>query len=127
MAKNTTIILIIAAVVILLILGYVWMNKTPTTPTNNNPQKQNTAEVTKNIEITNNAFFPDTLTIKVGETIVWTNKDSAKHTVTSDTGAELSSQMLSTGNTFSHTFNTAGTFAYHCEVHPSMKATIIVE
>ena len=42
------------------------------------------------------------------------------------TGKELGSSVLSTGQTYSHTFNTAGAFHYHCGVHPSMKGTITV-
>jgi len=71
------------------------------------------------------AFSPATLTVKVGTTVKWTNKDSVAHTVTSDTGL-FDSGDLAAGDTFSFTFNQAGTFAYHCTMHPSMTATIIV-
>lgn len=80
-----------------------------------------------NIEIKNFAFSPSTLTIKVGETVTWTNNDSTSHTVTSDSGNELSSGSISPSQTYSHTFNTAGTFDYHCSIHSSMKGKIIVE
>jgi len=70
--------------------------------------------------------FPD-LTVAVGTTVTWTNADSVDHTVTSDTGIELDSEMLSNGDKFQHTFNEVGTFAYHCSVHPSMKGTVTVK
>jgi amicyanin len=72
------------------------------------------------------AFNPATLTVKVGTTVTWTNEDTASHTVVSDVGSEIASDSLSTGQSYSHTFSTAGTFDYHCSVHPSMKAKIVV-
>ncbi len=82
---------------------------------------------THSIDIKSFAFSQLTLTVKMGDTVVWTNKDSAGHTVTSDSGNELNSGTLSNGQSYSHTFNTAGTFEYHCAPHPFMKAKIIVE
>ncbi|MDO8528533.1 MAG: cupredoxin family copper-binding protein [Nanoarchaeota archaeon] len=78
------------------------------------------------VKISNFAFSPSTLTINVGGKVVWTNMDSAPHTVVSDSGNEISSSSLSNGGTYSHTFNTAGTYDYHCSIHPSMKGTIVV-
>lgn len=78
------------------------------------------------VSIQNFAFSPATLTVKTGSTVTWTNLDSAPHTVTSDSGA-FGSGQLANGGSFSYTFNTAGTFDYHCSNHPSMKAKIIVE
>ena len=65
--------------------------------------------------------------IKKGETVVWINRDSAPHTVTSDSGNEINSPQLSNEQVYSHLFSNTGTFNYYCSVHPSMKATIIVE
>jgi plastocyanin len=61
----------------------------------------------------------------VGTTVKWTNKDNVPHTVTSATG-DWDSGQLSNGQSFSHTFTQAGTFAYQCTVHPTMKGTITV-
>ena len=82
---------------------------------------------TKEVEISGFAFSPATLTIKKGDTVKWTNQDSTRHTVTSDSGSELDSQSLGNGQSYSHTFASAGTFNYHCALHPNMKAKIIVE
>ena len=82
---------------------------------------------TYNADIKNFAYSPSTLTVKKGDTIIWTNQDTTKHTVTSDSGSELDSELLGKGETYSHTFSTEGTFAYHCTPHPYMKAKIIVE
>ena len=78
------------------------------------------------VDITGFAFSPETLTISIGDTVAWTNKESATHTATAD-GGEFDSGNLGNGDTFSYTFTTAGTFTYYCKIHTSMTATIIVE
>jgi len=93
---------------------------TPTTTTTT--AQAQTAAVT----IQNSAFSPTTLTVKVGTTVTWTNADLASHTVTSDSGSELSSGNIGNGQSYSHTFNTVGTFHYHCSIHTSMTATVVV-
>lgn len=96
---------------------------TPTpTPTPTPQQTPATASVT----IQNFAFSPATLTIAKGTIVTWTNQDSASHTIASDTSSFFS-QSLSTGQSFSFTFSQTGTFPYHCGIHPSMTATIIVQ
>jgi len=72
------------------------------------------------------AFSPSTITVSVNTTITWTNKDAASHTVTSTSGV-FDSGPISTNGTYSHTFNTAGTFPYICTIHPNMTATVIVQ
>jgi plastocyanin len=63
----------------------------------------------------------------VGTQVVWTNTTDAPHTVTSDTaGVFGTTGNLTTNQTFMFTFTTPGTFAYHCNIHPYMKATITV-
>ncbi len=77
------------------------------------------------VTIQNFAFMPTPLTIPVGTTVTWTNRDSAPHTATSDSGV-WDSGTLSTGKSFTFTFNQAGTFAYHCNIHPNMHGSIVV-
>ncbi len=72
------------------------------------------------VEIKNFAFNPVTIIISKGQTVTWTNMDSAPHTVTSTSGI-FDSGSIGNGQTFSYTFNTAGTFEYSCIVHPSMQ------
>lgn len=84
-----------------------------------------TAAATMEIPIQGFAFVPATITIPAGTTVTWTNKDTAKHTVTSATGA-FASKDLATGETFSFTFSVAGSYAYGCTIHPRMVATIVV-
>lgn len=76
--------------------------------------------------IINFSFQPQTLTVASGTTVVWTNNDSAPHTVTSD-GGSFGSDTLSPGASFVHTFSAAGTFSYHCNIHKSMQAKVIVQ
>ncbi|PAU49381.1 plastocyanin [Streptomyces albireticuli] len=70
-------------------------------------------------------FDPPSVTIAVGDTVRWTNNDSATHTSTSDKGV-WDSGNLTTGTSFRRTFRTAGTFPYHCAIHPSMTGTVTV-
>ena len=86
---------------------------------NNNP-------TTHYIDIQGYAFSPSSITINVGDTIVWTNYDSASHTVTSNDGT-FDSGSITNGNTFSFTFTSAGTFDYYCAPHPSMTGSVTVQ
>jgi plastocyanin len=74
----------------------------------------------------NTAFDPATVTIKAGESVTWTNQDAMNHAVTADNG-EFKSSDLGQGATFTFKFDKAGTYAYHCSIHPSMKATVVVQ
>lgn len=78
------------------------------------------------VAISNFAFSPATLTVAVGTKVTWTNNDSVAHTVTADNGA-FGSQSVDSGSTFSFTFTKAGTYTYHCAIHPYMTATITVQ
>jgi plastocyanin len=71
-------------------------------------------------------FSPRSLTIKIGQTVTWTNADSRDHTVVADDGT-FQSENLGKGDSFSHTFKDAGKFPYVCSYHPRMKGQIIVE
>jgi plastocyanin len=77
------------------------------------------------VTIVDFAFQPASLEVPAGTTVTWTNSGAAPHTVTADDGT-FDSGALQPGSTFSVTFYTPGTFAYHCEIHPNMMATIIV-
>lgn len=78
-----------------------------------------------NLQITDFAFSPSTLSIPLGSTVTWTNNAPTPHTVTSDTSL-WDSGSIASGQMFSHTFTSAGTFTYHCNFHPSMTAAITV-
>lgn len=72
------------------------------------------------------AFSPPTLTIKVGESVTWTNKDLVGHSATAD-DKSFDIGVIGQGESATATFIKAGTFTYHCTPHPNMKGTIIVE
>lgn len=71
------------------------------------------------------AFVPAILNVNTGARVTWTNYDSVDHTVTSD-AATFDSGSLANKATFSYTFTTAGTYSYHCKIHPAMMATVVV-
>ena len=77
------------------------------------------------VTIVDFAFQPASLEIPAGTTVTWTNSGAATHTATADNGA-FDSGRLAPGVSFSQTFNSAGTFTYHCEIHPQMTGTIVV-
>jgi plastocyanin len=72
------------------------------------------------------AFAPADLTVAAGTTVTWTNSDSAGHTVKSTDGGFASSGTLKKGDSYSITFDKAGTFPYVCAIHSSMTGTITV-
>jgi len=78
------------------------------------------------VTIMNFSFQPTPLTIPVGTTVVWTNQDPVMHTATSDTAGVFDTGLLQKGQSGRVTFNTAGTFTYHCTVHPNMHGTVVV-
>jgi plastocyanin len=77
------------------------------------------------VRIRNFAFEPTPLTIARGTTLTFVNCDSDPHTSTSTTGV-WDSETLTQYGKFEHTFNSAGTFPYFCEIHPGMQAQLVV-
>lgn len=75
--------------------------------------------------IQNMAFNPATITVNAGTTVTWTNKDAIAHTVTSDNSLFNSGSIGSNG-TYSYTFQTAGSFPYHCSIHTMMTGSVVV-
>ena len=77
------------------------------------------------LSLGNRAYAPDELTVAVGTTVTWMNTDSIAHTSTSDVTG-WNSGTLAPGGQFSFAFQTAGTFPYHCTIHPGMVGTVVV-
>ena len=71
------------------------------------------------------AFSPNPIDVAVGTTVTWTNTDVVSHTSTAD-GAAWNSGTIPANGQFSFTFPTAGTFPYHCTIHPGMVGTVTV-
>lgn len=97
---------------------------TPEISVSSTPKATVGASVT--VDIRNFSFNPATLNIKTGTKVTWVNNDSVSHTVTSDSGSLLNSPTLSPGQSFSFTFNNAGTINYHCSIHPMIKGDVVV-
>jgi len=72
------------------------------------------------------SFTPTTTYVNVGDSVTWTNGTDAPHNVTSDSGDELASANFAEDETFDHTFNATGTFAYHCTIHSYMTGSVFV-
>jgi len=78
------------------------------------------------VNIDNFVFGPQTITIPVGATVTWTNKDDIPHTSVSTDGV-FKSKVLDTDEKFSYKFEKAGTYPYYCTIHPKMTGKIIVQ
>ncbi|HEX8740474.1 MAG TPA: cupredoxin family copper-binding protein [Casimicrobiaceae bacterium] len=83
------------------------------------------ADATVTIDIRSFAFTPKEVTVAPGTRVVWTNRDDTPHTVTA-TDHAFASPGLDTGDTFEHTFDAAGDYAYLCTVHPYMTGVVHV-
>jgi plastocyanin len=80
---------------------------------------------TMTVSIKNFAFNPPNITVAPGTTVTWVNNDQTAHTSTADDGT-WDSGTLQPGKSFSFTFKQAGTYTYHCSIHPNMTGTITV-
>lgn len=129
-----------AIIVIIVLVGAgvgIWLgvshnkNNTPTTTTmdmSGSTSSNSSAPVaTDKVTIQNFAFSPADITVKKGTAVTWTNSDSVTHTVTeNDSQTGPNSGDLASGKSYSFTFNTTGTFHYHCSIHPEMVGTVTV-
>jgi plastocyanin len=78
------------------------------------------------VKVDNFSFSPQTITIKPGTTVIWTNRDDIPHTVVSDDKV-FKSKVLDTDEKFTYTFDKTGNFPYFCSVHPKMTGKVIVQ
>lgn len=102
-------------------------------PSNNQNTQQSdlnasTSVAASDVKIENYAFAPSNITVKKGAKVTWTNQDSVGHDISPDaeTADFKQSELLEKGESYSVTFNTAGTYTYHCSPHPYMKGTVTV-
>ncbi|HEX4348096.1 MAG TPA: plastocyanin/azurin family copper-binding protein [Vicinamibacterales bacterium] len=97
---------------------------------NTNPTSPSSASgisiVSSASTMTTTAFNPNPMVVAKGTTVTWTNNDTTTHTSTADNGM-WSSGGIAPGGTFSTTLQTAGTFTYHCTIHPGMVGTMTVQ
>ena len=81
---------------------------------------------TAEVKIDNFSFGPETLTVPVGTTVTWTNRDDIPHTVVSTDGV-FRSKVRDTDEKFSYTFDKTGTYPYYRSVHPKMTGKVVVQ
>jgi plastocyanin len=110
---------IIQLAIVILTIGLIFSACKKDEDKNDNPG-------TNEVFIQNMAFNPSTITVAPNTTIAWTNKESTTHTVTSNNGT-FNSGNLGKDSKFTFTFDSAGTYNYHCSIHPSMTAKVIVQ
>ena len=80
------------------------------------------------ISIVDYEFQPQSITVRAGEPVTWTNSSGRIHTVTSDGGPELDSGDIGPGEAYGHVFDQPGSYSYHCAIHPDrMKGIVVVE
>ncbi len=118
--------LALAAALLLICSGCGSTYSTPTTPTTPSTGGNGTpvSMVSGASLLTTTAFAPSPVTVAVGGSVTWTNHDNTAHT---STGSTWNSGAINPGATFTTTFPTAGTFVYHCTIHPGMTGTVTVQ
>jgi plastocyanin len=117
MMKNLIILLSIA----LLFLAPACSDDDVNGPGNNQPPANQ-------VWMMGNAFVPSSLTVQPGTEVTWVNKDGVTHTVTSSSMAlAFESGNLGRDQTFSFTFDSTGTYTYHCRLHAGMTGTVIIQ
>jgi plastocyanin len=103
-------------------------NRSKQTASSPQPASDEVKEGKVNIDISNFEFKPSSIKVKKGSTVTWTNQDDTEHDVAPDSPSEsfAGSELLAKGESYSYTFDAAGTYSYHCTPHPYMKASIEV-
>lgn len=90
-------------------------------------QAQNAPAKVTEVKIDNFTFAPTTLTVAVGTTVSWVNRDDIPHTVVSEDKTTFKSKALDTDDSFRFTFTKPGTYNYFCSIHPKMVGKVIVQ
>jgi plastocyanin len=90
-------------------------------------EKGSAVEAKVEVKIHNFAFMPQELTVAVGTTVEWVNRDDIPHAVVSDDKKTFKSKALDTDEKFSYTFTQPGTYPYFCSIHPKMTGKVFVQ
>jgi plastocyanin len=140
--RSIIVIFVLTFALLGLLLGYAALDGRQTENPNGNVPIENPPKIELPVSIvpgssskTSDAYSPNPVNIRVGDTIVWTNNDTQPHTVTSGSNAQPDGKFDSSPNfnpilapeaTFSHTFTEAGEYPYYCGLHPNMVGTVII-
>jgi len=87
---------------------------------------QPASQATKAVAIKSTGFSPKSVTIATGDAVKWTNRDTKNHQVVANNGS-FASAAIKPGKSYTHTFNTAGTFGYRDALHPSLTGKVVVK
>lgn len=103
-------------------------NNMPTNSTGNSSNSgSETPSASDKVSIKNFAFSPANITITKGTTVTWTNNDTTVHTIVETDGKNgPNSNSVNPGDSYTFTFSQAGTYKYHCSIHPEMTGTVTV-
>lgn len=143
---NKSLVTIIIAVLVVGGAGLVILNQSDDAPANNSNSSSQGAEnhsaasentdnqddkpaaESNSVKIHDFAYSPAKITVKKGTTVTWTNDDTTKHDIAPDNPSDefKKSNLLAKGETYSVTFDTVGTYTYHCTPHPFMKGSVEV-
>jgi plastocyanin len=130
--RNTTNPVSRAILIAVLVLCVAICGCTSSGPSASPATTQTQVPGTMTVNIENFAFIPASITVPKGTTVTWVNQDTTDHQIVNDAqgsigqGTLFTSNSLQKGAQFSFRFDTPGTYPYHCSIHPSMKATVIV-
>jgi plastocyanin len=89
------------------------------------PAPSGKAAKAEKVQIVEFSYEPEPVVVQVGGKVTWQNEDTAPHTATADDGS-FDTGTIERGKLGSATFKEAGTFTYHCEIHPTMHGTVEV-
>lgn len=115
-------IILTTLTVITSVLGCGGSSSSPSAPTSS-------ADLTINIvgDRGNQSYSPSPTTVRMGQSVAWRNNDSTTHNANQDTGAFATGNLNAGATSSPITMSTAGTFTYHCTLHPGMVGTITVQ
>ncbi len=116
--KRTVSVLSVSALVLMVLMVVI----RPKTAGASSAEEKTASEV----KINNFAFSPTSITVPVGSTVHWVNKDDIPHNIVGEEKG-FRSKVLSTDQDFSYTFTKPGTYSYSCTIHPQMTAKVVVQ
>ncbi len=122
--NQKTVIAIVAVLIIIIGSIYYFRNNYNSINPPENGQQPTVSQGSNQISIKGFAFSPVELNVNAGDTVTWTNNDSASHDIS---GSGFKSPLMSKGQSYSFTFSESGTYDYFCGIHPSMKGKVIVK
>lgn len=137
MKDQKKLLYVIIAVVAVIVIGVIMAGGKKTNTASTTPAKSSSsskadtasAVATMSIDIKDYMFGPMVTKVKVGDTVTWTNKDAVHHNIVADTASAdaPNGPLFGQNETFSFKFTKAGSFSYHCDPHPYMHGTVVVE